>query len=334
MRCPKGGDVRMFLTSLRYKCEELAAARVCITNKEYQCTVLRGIPEDMAKFASSLLSSACLIHHSSTIDTDTLIDHICEESECLKNCCTCNQQGSGSGKKDSQDEALAVTNSEGVKKKRCKGKCHNCDKPGHWVHECRMPKKEGRSTTQTSGQATQVSLGTARPETRPVGSANAVDADDSDADGFWVVKEVTPVLEDSTELDNLSDWTEDSDSEWTYAVITPVEESVACVELYDSGATRHISPYKDDFVTYSLLPAPVLLNTANKQCFPAIGTGTLRIYIPNEDLVSKLILDNVLHAPAVSYTLVSLGMLDDLGYHTALGGGCLDLHSPDGTWIG
>jgi hypothetical protein len=86
---------------------------------------------------------------------------------------------------------LAVTNSEGAKKKCCKGKCHNCDKPGHWAHKCHTPKKEGGSTTQTSRQATQESSGKARPKTRLVGSVNAVDADDSDANGFWVVEEVT-----------------------------------------------------------------------------------------------------------------------------------------------
>jgi hypothetical protein len=43
---------------MRYKHEELAAARVRITNKDYQRTVLRGIPEELAKFASPLLSAA------------------------------------------------------------------------------------------------------------------------------------------------------------------------------------------------------------------------------------------------------------------------------------
>jgi hypothetical protein len=72
-----------------------------------------------------------------------------------------------------------------------------------------MPKKEGGSTTQTSGQAAQALLGKARPETRPVGSANAVNADDSDANRFWVVEEVTQAQNDSAESDTLSDWTDD-----------------------------------------------------------------------------------------------------------------------------
>ena len=58
MHCSRGGDVRTFLTSLRYKREELAAAGVRINNKDYQCTVLRGIPEELVRFALSILSSA------------------------------------------------------------------------------------------------------------------------------------------------------------------------------------------------------------------------------------------------------------------------------------
>jgi len=40
MRCLRGGDVHVFLRSVQYKCEELVAAGVYITNKDYQRTVL------------------------------------------------------------------------------------------------------------------------------------------------------------------------------------------------------------------------------------------------------------------------------------------------------
>jgi hypothetical protein len=58
-----------------------------------------GIPEELAKFASGLLSAACLINATKTIETDTLIDHICEESKCLKNWSR-QRQSLGGGKKD------------------------------------------------------------------------------------------------------------------------------------------------------------------------------------------------------------------------------------------
>ena len=129
MRCPRGGDVRTFLTSLCYKCEELAVAGVRINNKDYQCKVLRGIPEELAHFVSSILSSARLIHCISTVDTETVIDHICKEADWLKNHHTRSQPNLSQSRAKSQaarDEALTAMGSEG---KRChKGKCHNCSK--------------------------------------------------------------------------------------------------------------------------------------------------------------------------------------------------------------
>ena len=72
MKCPKDGDARAFFTSLRYKREELSAAGVSITDKEYQRTVLRGIPAELATFAASLLSGARIFSSNPTIDTKHL----------------------------------------------------------------------------------------------------------------------------------------------------------------------------------------------------------------------------------------------------------------------
>jgi len=112
MWCPKGGDVCAFLTALCYKKEELAAAGVTVTQKEYQCTVLKSIPNELAKFASQLLTTVRITSH--VVDTETLINSICEESKWLKNRHVRNQQGQGGSKKDGQaNEALAATGSEG-----------------------------------------------------------------------------------------------------------------------------------------------------------------------------------------------------------------------------
>jgi hypothetical protein len=85
MRCPRGGDVRDFLTSLRHKREQLTAAGVQITNRDYRRTVLRGIPDDLATFASQLLTATRAADPSTDMATDTLIGHICEEADRLKN---------------------------------------------------------------------------------------------------------------------------------------------------------------------------------------------------------------------------------------------------------
>jgi hypothetical protein len=81
MHCAKGADVREFLTSLCYKCEELAAAGVQVTDEEYKRTILRGIPAKLGTFASQLLSAATLISKSAPVDLDALVSHLCEETD-------------------------------------------------------------------------------------------------------------------------------------------------------------------------------------------------------------------------------------------------------------
>ena len=62
MRCPRGGDIRTFLTDLRYKRKELAAAGVYITDNGFRRTSLQGIPDGLAQFAVQVLSSARMAH--------------------------------------------------------------------------------------------------------------------------------------------------------------------------------------------------------------------------------------------------------------------------------
>ena len=365
MRCPKGGDVRTFLTSLRNKREELAAVGVTITNWNYQKTVLKGIPEELAKFAAHILSSS-QINNSPTLDTDTLMNHIAEESDRVKSrrSGSTQNQRAGGGKKEGTDEALAATGSEDRKGKK-KGKCHNCGKPGHWARECRSAKKDP-SATETS----QVSTPKPKAETKPVGSANAVTGYDSEGDGFWTVVEPEdearfigadpdPLLregeeteweslgDDDTELgvvwgdpadwefdDELGDWPSEEGDVVAATISAADANSDVRVELYDSGATRHISPFKEDFKSYSPLTPPLLLNAANQQRFQAIGSGSMPIQVSNGGVENELLLRGALYAPSVAYTLVSLGTLDAEGYHMHIGDGMLEIVDPNGHRVG
>ncbi len=79
--------------------------------KEYQHTVLKSIPNKLAKFTSQLLTTARITSH--IVDTEMLINSIYEESKWLKNHHMHNQQGQGGSKKDGQaNEALAATRSK------------------------------------------------------------------------------------------------------------------------------------------------------------------------------------------------------------------------------
>ena len=115
------------------------------------------------------------------------------------------------------------------------------------------------------------------------------------------------------------------------ATITQIEEDQPThIELYDLGATRHISPYQNDFTTYSEFVTLLFLKAANGQQFPAIGSGNMVVSTPNGNGHSKLTLENVLHVLSVGYMLVSLGALDSLRYCIAISGGHLNSQSSTG----
>jgi hypothetical protein len=73
------------------------------------------------------------------------------------------------------------------------------------------------------------------------------------------ILKVTPHREEEIKI-------ELGEEEWIRAVITLTKgNNHVRVELYDLRATRHITPYRDDFTTYSPLTPPIFLNTANQQ---------------------------------------------------------------------
>ncbi len=342
MRCPRRGDVCTFLGQMHVKCEELAAVGVTMTEKEYHSAIIKAIPDEMSKFASGLLTATRVLSPTTSIDPDILINHISEEADHLVARCKCDGGSSGKGKQSqSQDEAMAATHWDGGKKRR-KGKCHNCGKLGHWACECWSPKKE--QSNQSSGQSSQplTYQNATKPENKPVGLANVVAVPEDDAstegwtsvkpDGCWLAVFFGDVLElPETEVVTPRKCEEAgasaaSSGRLAAAAITQIEVARPThVELYNSGATCHISLYCDDFTTYCSLKHLVFLNVANGQQFPAVGTGSMVISAPNRDSQSELTLENVLHAPSVGYMLVLLGALDSLGYCIVISNGNLEI---------
>jgi hypothetical protein len=159
--------------------------------------------------------------------------------------------------------------------------------------------------------------------------ANVVATSDDEPDGCWSAVFVGDVPSPmGPEVDTYWECEEAGasaalSSGLTAAAIMQVEEvQLARVELYDSGATHHISPYRDDFTTYRTLDPPMYLKAANGQQFPAVGTRDMVISAPNGDQEVQLTLEKVLHAPSV-------GTLDTLGYRIAIGGGHLEISSCD-----
>jgi len=76
-------------------------------------------------------------------------------------------------------------------------------------------------------------------------------------------------------------------------------------ELYDSSASRHMSPLCDHFVTYQEIP-PHPITAADKRVFYAIGVGDVVIDVPNGESSTPIRLKDTLHAPDMGATIVSI----------------------------
>jgi hypothetical protein len=181
MACTEGEDIRVFLTALRCKHEELAATGVQITYKEYQHTLLKSLPDELAKFVAQLLT---LVRHSGLIlDSETLINSVIEESERLKNWHARSQRGQGEKQKEGHtNEALTATGSEGSRRRCCEGNCHNCGKPRHWACECRESNEDAATSTSNTPQPSGTPP--TDSENKPTSSANTVAEHSFEGEGF------------------------------------------------------------------------------------------------------------------------------------------------------
>ena len=116
-------------------------------------------------------------------------------------------------------------------------------------------------------------------------------------------------------------------------VVAESVQAAGTAELYDSGCTNHISPYRDRFENFQPIP-PCHFRAANKQTFSTIGRGDLVVDIPNGTGETQLRLRDVLYSAEVGYTLVSVGRLDEAGFTLKFGGGVCVLIGEDGEEIG
>ena len=89
------------------------------------------------------------------------------------------------------------------------------------------------------------------------------------------------------------------------------------VEIYDSGASCHMSPYIEAFTDFTFIePKPI--SAADNRTFEAVGKGSIQIKIPNDNGFTLITLRDVLYAPTIGFTLISLSRADKAGYSTLI----------------
>jgi hypothetical protein len=342
---------------------------VDIEEKDYRSTILSSLPVALANFASAQLAAARMYAPTKTLDPDVLISLIGEEFDRQK-MQRSRRYGGGKSKDDDKatDEAMAVNSSSSKWKgkggaKKLKGECWNCGEKGHFKHKCPKPpkantaKKEESSKEKASGSANAASECDSESEGAWAAMESGderVSSDNGSMPGLQSVSDsssecsevggtglsddedwFSEVGEDASELDDIG-WTSDDLPEESLVATEPAKPGQYAYmrsELYDSGCTQHISPYREDFTSFTEIP-PKSFRATNKQSFSATGKGEMVVDVPKGANFSQLQLTEVLYSPEVGYTLISIGKLDEKGFSATFSDGKCSICGLDGEPVG
>jgi len=319
------------------KKEELAQVGVEVNEKDYFSIIISSLPYSLSNFASSQLAAAQYLSTKKILPYD-LLSMLLEESD--RQWAQFLRRRVPTKGKDDMNEALSTEQYSRPKREKGKGHahkhadltCYNCDEKGHISRFCKKPKKP-RSKDDSGKQG-----GDGKASGSGSGSANAIEKEEED--GAWAAEdreelvwfdEVVEVMGNEGREDAMiKDLGNTSDEAF---VVAETVESNGTAELYDSGCTNHISPYRDQFKNFERT-APRSFKAANKQNFSTIGKGDLIVNVPNSDIFTRLRLTDVHYSPHVAYTLVSIGRLDEEGFTTKFGHGKCIIWGSDGEKIG
>lgn len=283
LRCPDKTNPRDFLENLRVKKEELSQAGISVEEKDYLSVILSSLPFHLSNFASTILATS---HVSSTeLSPDDLISMLIEESDRQR---AQRLRGRVPGKgKEEENEVLVVGEVQAKGKKgNWKGKgrhtdmtCYNCNKKGHIARFCKEPKKPKNGKGDSERGKHESASGS--------GNVHAVEPKDQVEEGAWMVEMVEDLdwFEEAVrdmEGKGCADVVENLNDTSGIAFVTESVNTVRTAELYDSGCTNHISPYRAKFENF-VTTTPRIFRAANKQTFSTIGKGELVIDVPDGD---------------------------------------------------
>ena len=297
IRCTEGGDVRAHFESMTVLREDLAALGDKIDNSDYAAIILGSLPKTYGTFLAAV--SGAMKIANQTLDPDALMQIVCDEYDRRRI-----TEGTEDGGKGT-DEAMMAN---GKPKKKLSIKCFNCGKKGHKRADCwaKGGGKEGQGPKSKN-----------KNKDKGKDSGNAAE-DDEKLDAWLAELDLDDL---PLETDDTGIITSDNAQE-IEADAALVEEQVETAgaathkdewDLYDSGASRHMSACREDFRNYEIME-PRGIRAADKRTFQAIGRGDLKATIPNGSKTTEILLKNVLYCPGIGQTLVSISGLAKEGY--------------------
>jgi hypothetical protein len=302
-RCGEDESVREHFERLGDMREQLAAMGKSIADEEYASILMGSLP---ASYAPTLSGISAAAEISATTPTVVMVTKLAIDEY--------DRRTLGNTK---SDEAFAADAKRKGKKRDVE--CFNCHKRGHMKADCwaKGGGKEGqgprrrRNSSKDGGKKADTAAGAEQAGDKSAGGKDK----DEDVEAWAVVEEE-----------------EDEDEPPQIPAMAANEARDAEVELFDSGASRHMSPFRERFVTYRDIPARPI-TAANNRAFYAVGMGDLEIDVPNGASSTKVLLRDALYAPDLGLTVVSIGRIVKAGCTVEFEGGTCKIKR-DGHVIG
>jgi hypothetical protein len=188
--------------------------------------------------------------------------------------------------------------------------CFTCGGKGHRSSECPLnstPSMERNGNRPKCDQANMANSTTSKKKDKKVNSAGT-----------------TAAQVNSAKIMEIDAYTASAGGAYT-------AEAPTGRYIFDSGASEHMTPHRHLLTEYEAI-TPIPINATNNSSFNAVGRRYLSIEVPSGHSKTHLKLKDVLYAPGMHMTLVSLGKLDAARFSSTISGNTLHLQCAGRTY--
>ena len=304
-RCGEDDDVRAHFSKLANLREKLSALGRSVSDDEYVSVLIGSLPACYDGPIDSLTSSCDV--NDKDITPSAVIRAATREYE----------KRSLRKENKSQDEAFAATEAEKTRSKR-DIECFNCKRKGHYKSECWA---KGGGNEGGGPRRPRDGYGDKTNDGKDAANAAKEDKSPSEDESWAVIDEIDDAPSQGEPYDTQSALT-------VYSAPTASE-----TELYDSGASRHMSPFQHRFTNLRSIP-PRPITAANNRVFYATGMGDLKINVPNGSSSTRITLKDTLYAPDMSLTVISISKITGAGYTVSFEAKGCKIKNKNGKTIG
>ena len=321
LRLAEGADVRPHFDDLIAMKKDLSACGDNIGDVDFLNILMASLPRSWDGYIGSMRGMMSL--REEPVKPRDFMTHVIEEFE--RRTLTNAKRGT---KEKSNDFALTTSADD---KNRKKVECFNCKKKGHRKADCwakgggkegegpKLKKKGKEVTKETAKVALDNEDGVWMACLEDQDDCEATPPSDSRFDPFTFALGHTPEHDpiiaatiDSLTIDNPA-IAGNGVSDTPGPAGAAAEDDSTEIDLYDSGASRHMSSYRHKFSNYRSIE-PRSIRAADDHTFKAIGKGDMKIDVPNNAARTTMTLKDVLYCPNLGFTLVSVSRIAAAGY--------------------